>query len=345
MAIIRSRAPVRISFAGGGTDVSPYPEEVGGCVVNVAIDRYAYGTLILKDKGINIQSSDMKGFLYFNNSDEMEYNGTLDLVKAVIKNTGYTGGLEVFLRSDIPPRSGLGSSATTFVSLIGLFNHAGLFNRQKQGRRLTSYDIAELAFHLEREELMNIGGRQDQYSAVFGGLNFMEFCGGDHVKVSPLRIKKDYLLELEKHIVLAYVGARGDSGDIIRDHIRGYQEKNSRILDGLHGTKELANGVRHALLKGDLTQFGELIHLSWEEKKKFSYYMTNEKIDGIYEAARNAGALGGKLSGAGGGGGHMFFYCKPNTEINVRERVENAGAKVIDFHFDMNGLQTWEVVD
>ncbi len=335
--IIRSRAPVRISFAGGGTDVSPYTEEHNGCVISASINKYAWGTLQLrKDKKIFIQDSYSKLYKY-DSYKSMKYGTELDLLIAVIKSmTNGEIGLNMFLRGDVLPRSGLGSSASAFVALIALFNHL------KKEKRLNDYEVAELAYHLEREELENKGGRQDQYAAVFGGLNFIEFKGGDFVRVNPLRLKKDIILELEKSVLLVYAMDRSVSGDIITDQTKSYLERKKNVVNALNKAKDLAKEANYALRKGDLEEFGNLLHKGWQVKKKFSSMMSNSYIDKIYDLARKHGALGGKITGAGGGG-HMFFYCEPNKEQNVAKKLEEAGARVVPFSFDLEGLQTWEV--
>jgi D-glycero-alpha-D-manno-heptose-7-phosphate kinase len=165
-SIVRSRAPVRIYFGGGGTDISPYTEESGGVVLSAAISKYTYGSLTpLKNPGVNLISADYKQAVAFHDIKNLEYSGDLDLMKAVIRKLQPKGGFELFLRSDVPPNTGVGSSATAALALLGLFNHI------KKGRKLTSYELAELAFKIEAEELKNVGGRQDQYSASFGGIN------------------------------------------------------------------------------------------------------------------------------------------------------------------------------
>ncbi len=336
--IIRTKAPVRISFAGGGTDVSPYCEERGGCVVNVAINKYAWGTLELTNKpGICISSSNHPKILRFNSVKDITYNRTLDLLKSVVKHM-HNGkkGINLFLRSDVPPRSGLGSSASAFVSMIGLFNHL------KRDKKITDYEIAELAFNLERKELNNMGGKQDQYASVFGGLNYIEFKGNDFIRVNPLRLKQDYINELEKNLVLVHVGARKASGDIIKDQTKSYKKHNKNVTSGLDKTKEIAIETKYALTRGDLDYFGELLHDAWTAKKKFSSMITNPYIDKLYNLARKKGAIGGKISGAGGGG-HMILYCKPNKEQIVAHELTKAGVKIVPFSFDYNGLQSWEV--
>ena len=333
--IIRARAPVRISFAGGGTDVSPYCEEKGGCVVNAAINKYAYATLTTTKDKVIVESSDFNQTQEFRNITDIYYNGQLDLLKAVIKHYGKEN-IKLFLRSDTPPRSGLGSSASAFVAAMGVFEHL------KNENSMTNYEIAELAYKLEREELKNYGGRQDQYAAVFGGINFMEFKGNDFVKISPLKLSKDVLLELEKNLVLVNIGERRDSGDILIDQTARYEKGKEKVINAMDRSKELAIEVKKALIKGDLNRFGNLLHEAWEEKKKYSKMISNLKIDYLYKIARNAGAIGGKVSGAGGGG-HMIFYCKPNTEQLVSKTLEAAGCRVVSFSFDTNGLQSWEI--
>jgi len=336
--IIRSRSPVRISFGGGGTDIPPYCDEKVGCVVSATINKYAYATLETRnDQEIHIESADFLKSLHFGNLDEIVYNNDLDLLKAVIKKMNTTGmGLNIFMRSEVPPKSGLGSSASAFAAMIGLFNH------MKRERKMTEYEIAEFAYHLEREELKIGGGKQDQYATIFGGLNYIEF-GRGWTKVSPLRMKRDHILELEKHLVLFYTADRpGSSGDIIESQTKSYIKKDDDVVSALDKVKELAQEMRYALIKGDLERFGFLLHESWESKKKFSPHISNPYLDLIYDTAKKYGAIGGKITGAGGGG-FMLFFCRPNTEHIITEKLEKIGAKPMSFTFDMEGLQTWEV--
>jgi len=334
--IIQSRAPLRISFAGGGTDISPYCEKYGGCALNATINKYAWATLKLrKDKEIHIESYDFKQNLVFKSIREIRYDGKLDLIKAVVKNMPHIKtGINVFLRCDVIPKSGLGSSAAAFVAMIGAFNY--LLGEE----RLGNYEIAELAYDLERNKLGNKGGRQDQYASVFGGINFIEFEGNDFARVNPIRVLRDHVLELEKNLVLVNIGEREKSGDIILDQVHRFKDKD--MLIALKKTKETAIEMKHTLARGDLDHFGNLLHLAWQEKKKFSKMISNEYIDKLYDLALKHGALGGKITGAGGGG-HMLFYCRPNHEQMVSQVLRDAGAKAVDFTFDMNGLETWEV--
>jgi len=335
--VIRSRAPLRISLGGGGTDVSPYTEEYGGVALNAAINKYSWGSLDFTHDGkIHLHSYDYNQTLSLKNISALKYDGKLDLLKAVIKHM-YNGknGINLYLRTDVGPRSGLGGSASAFVAAIGLFNHI------KGRRTMSPYEIAEFAYKLEREELKVPGGRQDQYATVFGGFNFMEFKGHDFVRVTPLKIKKDYLLELETNTILVRIVPRKMADDVLADQRKNVQ--TGKTLEAMHSTKELAYEMKDALLGGDLDAFGGLLHRAWEEKKKFSKLISNPEIDRLYSIARKNGAIGGKITGAGGGG-HMIFYCKFNTEQKVKEALAKAGAIPVDFSFDFNGLQTWEVV-
>ncbi|MFA4819910.1 MAG: GHMP kinase [Candidatus Aenigmatarchaeota archaeon] len=340
--IIRSRSPVRVSFGGGGTDCSPYCDENGGCVVSATINKYAYATLMTRlDQEIHVESADFLKSVKFGHVNEIVYNNELDLLKVVIKKMNTSGmGLNIFMRSSVPPKSGLGGSAAVFAAMIGLFNH------MKREKKMTDYEVAELAHHLERDELKIGGGRQDQYATVFGGLNFIEF-GKGWVRVNPLKMKKDHLLELEKNLILVYAGDKTVSSiqaDIITDQMKSYTQKNVDVVEALNKTKEIAQDMRYALLRGDFERFGNLLHEGWVEKKKFSSLMTTPHINNLYDIAKKNGALGGKITGSGGGG-FMLFYCEPNKEHIVLEKLEQAGARPFTFTFDMEGLQTWECED
>ncbi len=336
----RSRAPVRISFGGGGTDVSPYCDERGGCVVNAAIDRYNYASGSFRnDEKVVIDSADYVQSLLYHSVKEMGKDPELALVKASITKMNPVGkGLEVYVRSDVPPKSGLGGSASAFVAMIGLFN-------EMNGVKMDRQKIAELAVKLEREELGNFGGRQDQYASSFGGINFLEFGKGGKVKVSPIRMKEGHVLELEKSLLMVYAAERSASGDIISDQMKRYsldKGKGVGTSDALDKTKEAAIGIRKALESGDLNEFGRLLDEGWKLKKKFSPLISNSGIDRIYEAALSSGAMGGKISGAGGGG-FMFFYCEPNKEHRVAERLRAMELDPKWVKFDFGGLKTWTV--
>tara|TARA_Y100000310_G_scaffold219097_1_gene220498 strand:- start:113 stop:1123 length:1011 start_codon:yes stop_codon:yes gene_type:complete len=335
MTVIRSRAPVRISFAGGGTDVAPYSEEKGGCVVSTTINKYSYTSLSLtgSDK-IKMNSHDSEE-LILKSFEDCIIDGQYDLAKCVLMEMQPTKGLELFFRNDVVPRSGLGSSAAAFVSLLGAFNEAFDLGKKK-------HELAQMAFDLERNRLKVKGGKQDQFASSYGGFNFIEFKNNE-VKVSPLNMSRNTLNELEKSIVLVFTKPRETQGhDIISDQTKSLEQGNKDTINAFDAAKQNALEMKSALEKTDLEKFGMLLDSGWEEKKKYSKFITNQFIDKLYSEAKNAGAIGGKLSGAGGGG-HMVFYCYPDKEIQVKEKLESLGAKIIPFSFESQGLESWSV--
>ena len=336
--IIRSRAPMRIAFGGGGTDISPYSDRRGGCVFNSAINKYVYGTLQLRDdRSVKIISADYKKTYVYRGIEELNAEKNLDLITAIVKRLNITYGFELFVRSDVPPSTGLGSSASVAVAVIGLFNHY-------MGRStMNLHEIAELAFEIECKDLKNLGGRQDQYASAYGGFNFFEFKGGDFVKVSPVKLSEEVIFELEKNLVLCYIGSRKNSGDLqtkLRNSsISGDNKEKLQYLDLV---KNLAYRSWQSLSRGNLEEFGRLLGCSWEAKKKSNPDVTNPFIDRVYEVALKNGAIGGRITGAGGGG-HMIFYCYPNKEQEVSKAVSRLGVNIVDFGFDKEGLRVWEV--
>ena len=316
--LVRSRAPARISFGGGGTDVPPFDGEYGGLVLSTTVNKYVYGTLQTRtDKQLKFRSADYKRSLEFEHIGMLEYTGDLDLMKAVFRVTKPEFGADVFLRSDITPNSGLGTSASACASMLGLVN----FLKEK---KLDNFEISELAYSIEVDELKNKSGRQDQYAAVFGGFNLIEFKGKDAVKVSPIKISKDRLYELEKNMLLAYTGPRESSGKIVGRQIESVMKNQKDVVDALISSKLTVKEMYRALEGGNFDEFGRLLDEQWQYKKKFNPLVTNKRIDALYDAARKNGALGGKITGAGGGG-FMVFLCESNTEqigrASCRERV------------------------
>jgi D-glycero-alpha-D-manno-heptose-7-phosphate kinase len=335
--IIRSKAPLRISFCGGGTDVSPYVEERGGVVLSVTIDKYAYASLRIRDdENISVQSLDYDIVAKYRVDDDLEYNGELDLVKAVIRNmcNGNKQGLDFFMHSDAPPGSGLGSSSTVVVALIGLIRHW-------QRLPLTNYEIADLAYRIERVDLNIKGGMQDQYAAVFGGFNFIEF-GRDAVIVNPLRIEDDIINELQYNLLLCYTGRTRLSANIITTQVDNYVRKEGEVVTAMDELKEITVGLKNALLQGRLDDFGALLNEAWFNKKKMAKQITSTTIDTLYDTARKNGALGGKILGAGGGG-YLLLYCPFDRKHIIAEELEKLGGQVVEFTFDYHGLQSWEV--
>ncbi len=337
--LLRARAPLRVSFAGGGTDVPPYPAEQGGLVLSATINRYAYGTLRPRqDRQIGIQSLDLDAVASIALEDARPDGDRLDLIKAAIQTVASDSpnGFDLFLHSAAPPGSGLGSSSAVVVTLVGL-----LSTHMKMP--LTDYEKARLAYKVEREDLGLKGGTQDQYAAVFGGFNFMEFQE-ENVIVNPLRIPPETIHELEYNLLLCFTGGTRVSDHIIDDQTTRYKSQDSSTIDGLHMQKQLAVEMKNALLQGKLTEFGGLLDRAWSFKKQMSPKITNPHIDELYEEALRCGALGGKVTGAGGGG-YMMLYCHYDTKHKVRAALSALGAEAIDFQFDHSGLTTWSYQD
>lgn len=333
--IIRSKAPLRISFAGGGTDVSPYPEERGGAVLSATINKYAYTTLIARSGNtIKIRSLDYDTLVKYHIDERIEYDGELDLAKAVTKVMAIDRGCELLLHSSAPPGSGLGSSSSMVVSLVGAF-------KQWLSLPLTNYEIAEIAYHIERDEVGIKGGKQDQYATTFGGFNFIEFLDKTTI-VNPLRVDQDIINELEYRLLLCYTGKTRVSSGIIEDQIKEYKSGREDVVRALEETKILASEMKNAFLLGHLERFGTLLHEGWCIKKKFSSKITSTHINELYTAARKSGAIGGKLVGAGGGG-YMLLFCKFDKKQLVAEKLQELGGQIVDFAFESKGLQTWEV--
>jgi D-glycero-alpha-D-manno-heptose-7-phosphate kinase len=332
---VRCRAPLRIGFGGGGTDVPPYPEEKGGAVLSTTIGKYAYCTLMARnDDRINVTSLDYDLVASYSVNAEPRYDGNLDLVKAAIHAMNVKSGCDLFLHTDAPPGSGLGTSSALVVAIVGAF-------RQWLKLPLTGYDIAELAYHIERDEAGIKGGRQDQYAATFGGFNFIEFLGKTTI-VNPLRIDWNTINELEYRLMLCYTGGTRLSAGILDDQVAGYKERKVDVLKAFEETKQLAFDMKNALLLGKLNEFGSLLHQAWSCKKRLSKKITDPQIDELYELARQNGSIGGKLLGAGGGG-YLLFLCEFDKWHIVAEKLERAGGKIVGFTFDLRGMQSWEV--
>jgi len=339
--LIRAKSPLRISFAGGGTDVPPYPQKEGGCVLSATINKYAYGTLKPRDDDqIQVRSLDFEIFQSYDveNYDvdgKLIYDGKLDLVKAAINRfQEYSNpkGFELFLQSDAPPGSGLGSSSAMTSTLAGLL-------REFIGISTTDYGMADIIYKIEREDLGIKGGLQDQYATVFGGFNYIEFLAHE-VIVHPLRLKPYILNELTYNLLLCYTGKTRPSDNIISDQVENYKKGKDKTIEGLRELKNMTIDMKNALLLGNLNNFGELLHYSWESKKKMSDRITNPIIDEMYEESRKNGVIGGKLLGAGGGG-YMVLYCQFDKKYKVAKKLREMGGKLTEFDFENGGLQTW----
>jgi D-glycero-alpha-D-manno-heptose-7-phosphate kinase len=337
---VRSRTPTRVDFAGGTTDLLAFSSCEGGAVVNAAIDRHAYCTLQTEVvDGIRISSQDLGLFVSAAGIRELEYDGNLDLLKAAAKALNLPTGLDITVRCDAPPGSGTGSSASVGVALLGLLDW--LRSRQSdRPYRLSRFELAEMACTLEKS-LGIVGGKQDQYAAAVGGFNYMEFYGDGKVVVEPLDLAPSVVCDLEKHLVLCYSGESRLSGSTNLRMISAYEAGDPVVGGALRAVKRVAQDMHRALLIGNLSWFGELLNEEWEARRLLSEGVVTDRLAELHQAAMGAGAVGGKVCGAGGGG-CLLFMSQPDQEGTVRRALEGAGGRIIDFSFDMRGLQVWE---
>lgn len=325
------RAPVRISFAGGGTDLPSYYLRHGGMVVSAAIDKYFYVFLtVTRRPDIEINSSDYQTFYRQPAADDMLWDGALSLPRAVLSHFKIHEGLSMFLASQVPPGTGLGSSSTATVAMIKAVTSL-------LGRGLSKHEIAEVASYVEIEKLGMPIGKQDQYAAAFGGINAIWF-DADGIIVEPLTVRYETVERLERNLLLFYTGAARESARVLGEQNRATLADDPAVLDALHALKGMAGEARRHLERGDLDAFGELLHEGWERKKRLASGITNARIDEWYETARSLGARGGKITGAGGGG-FLMLYCPPGAAARVTLGLEAQGLKRMDFAFDFDGAK------
>ncbi|HEY5509827.1 MAG TPA: hypothetical protein VIK10_02260 [Prolixibacteraceae bacterium] len=338
--IIRSKAPLRIGLAGGGSDVSPYSDIYGGAILNATIDLYAYASLEpTNDNKIVFQSVDKGITLIFDSQEVLPVHADLPLhagiYNRVVRDFQCNPlSFKLITHADAPPGSGLGSSSTLVTTILGAFV-------EWLKLPLGENDIARLAYEIERLDLGLSGGKQDQYSATFGGINFMEFLADDVVIVNPLRLKSSLISELAYSTVLYFTGASRLSDNIIDEQKRSVKENQVAKIEAMHKIKEQAYLMKEALLKEDLNEIGPILDFGWKNKRQMASGITNPLIDEIYQAALSAGSTGGKVSGAGGGG-FMFFYCPQNSRHKVIEALKKFGGEVRAFNFSNKGLTSWQ---
>jgi D-glycero-alpha-D-manno-heptose-7-phosphate kinase len=339
--IIRSKAPLRIGLAGGGTDVSPYSDIYGGAILNATISLYAYASIKPREDGkIIINAIDRNEIIEYNSQEELPIDGNLDLVKGVYNRivkdfVKKPLSFEINTYVDAPPGSGLGSSSTLVVAILGAFV-------EWLKLPLGEYDIAHLAYVIEREDLKMAGGKQDQYAATFGGVNYMEFYGNDKVIVNPLRIKSKFLHELEHNLVLFYTQTSRLSSKIIQEQKDNVNAKKDSSIDAMHQLKEQSILMKEAILQGEVDSIGKILHDGWMHKKLMADGISNASIDGIYETALQNGATGGKISGAGGGG-FMIFYAPYIHKYKLIKKLSELGGNVMNYSLTTEGLTTWIV--
>jgi D-glycero-alpha-D-manno-heptose-7-phosphate kinase len=335
--IIRSIAPLRLGIAGGSSDLPSFVERFGGYVLNATINKYVYASLYpRKDERFSIKSEDYGIIINGDSCESLSYDGNLDLIKAVINrirlmHTGFLPGFDITVASDAPPGAGLGTSSTVIVAILGLF-------REWLSLDLNSYELAKLAWDIERKDMLQDGGYQDQYSSAFGGFNFMEFHKDGSVIINPLAIRPWIKRELQHNLLLVYSGMTHRSPELIKEQAVN-SEANTKYIQHI---KEIAVAAKEDLLTEDLRNFGQILSLEWGYKKKLSNKVSNEVVEAMEEAALEHGAEGLKLTGAGGGG-MMIVYADWSKKRNIANALKKLGCQPWDFNWEDNGVYTWSV--
>lgn len=334
-----AKAPFRIGLAGGGTDVSPYCDQFGGAVVNATINKYAHASILPRNDGKII-------FIQENTGKRWEGNAALEITvdedfflqqgvyNHIAKHFNKAPlSFELVTSMDVPTGSGLGTSSTLVVAMIAAF-------AEWLKLPLGNYDLARMAYEIERLELAKNGGRQDQYAATFGGFNFIEFQTNDSVIVNPLHLENNFANDLAYSLVLFYMKTSRASANIIAKQQDNIRKGKKDALLATHELKNSTHSMKEALMQSDLMKIGRLMDASWHSKKKLSAHITNPKIDSIYEVAMNSGAIGGKISGAGGGG-FMIFCCPEHSKSQVVQALGNMGGQVFPYSFVNQGVKRW----
>jgi D-glycero-alpha-D-manno-heptose-7-phosphate kinase len=342
--LIRSRAPLRLGLAGGGTDVSPYCDEFGGAILNATIDYYAYAALEpLNGGSIEFLSADLQESAVYDAAPELAMDGRLDLFKAVYNHVvrNHNGGrplsVRISTRVDVPAGSGLGSSSTLVVAMLKAYV-------EWLNLPFGEYELAHTAYVIEREEAGLAGGKQDQYAAAFGGFNFMEFGQRGHVLVNPLRINDWVISELEASLLLYFTGKSRNSAEIIDEQSRNVRSRNETALEAMHSTKAEAFRMKECLLRGDFQALYAVLRSSWESKKRMASQIVNQHIERLYACALDAGASCARISGAGGGG-FMMFLTDPihKDRVAAALHAQQEGGTAYGCHFTARGVQAWRV--
>lgn len=339
--LIRSRGPLRIGLAGGGTDVSPYSDIYGGYILNASIDMYTYCTIEPTENGkICFIAADTGSTFESEGVAEIPIDENLKLHKGVYNyvvkkyNDHKPLSLKLTTYADSPVGSGLGTSSTLVVTMLKAY---------QEWLKLSfgEYDLAHIAFEIERLQLGLAGGKQDQFSAAFGGINFMEFFK-TNVLVNPLKVKSWIISELESSILLYYTGISRESSKIIEEQIKGAVERNEESIQAMHELKESALKMKGAVLKGDFVLFAECLREGWISKKKTASTISNSEIDKIYDFILKNGGIAAKISGAGGGG-FMMIYCDPLRRPALIEELNKKGGKTLTIKFSQEGVQSWTI--
>lgn len=338
--IIRSKAPFRIGLAGGGTDVSPYSDLYGGCILNATINLYAYANIEPRnDNKIVFCIPQTKEEYIFDSEAELPIlKDKADLMKGVYNRvvkdfTHKPLSFTLTCALEVPFGSGLGTSSTLAIAILGAYT-------EWLSLPLGDYDLAYLAYLIERIDLKQAGGKQDQYAAAFGGFNFMEFYSEDKVIVNPLRIRNEIINELSNNLLLYYTNSSRNSGDIIEKQQKNVKEHRESSIEAMHQIKKQSYEIKEAILKNNLDEIGNVLHRGWTYKREMADGISTPLFEELYNTAISAGATGGKISGAGGGG-YVFFYCPGNTRFAVARTLEGLGGRVQAYTFTKKGLETW----
>lgn len=340
--VVRSRAPLRLGLAGGGSDVSPYSDRYGGFVLNAAINMYANCTVETLDDGkVEFVAADMNEMCSSRVVSSFRLEAPLMLHKAVYNRVvrDYRNGQPLSIRvttySDVPPGSGLGSSSTIVVAMLKSY-------QELLKLPLGEYDLARLAYEIERQDCGLIGGKQDQYAATFGGFNFMEFYADDRVVVNPLRIRREIVNEIECGMLLYYTGQSRESASIIEHQIKSVESGACKSIEATHMVKQAAVKMKEALLRADIACMAGILGDSWKSKMRMASTITNPRIENFYTSAIEAGAISAKISGAGGGG-FMMLFVEPTKRVSVERALAPLGGSFYRFHFVKEGAQAWMV--
>jgi D-glycero-alpha-D-manno-heptose-7-phosphate kinase len=334
--IIRSKAPFRVSFGGGGTDLPPYCVDHGGCTINTTIDRHVFITIEARDdKEVRIDAVNMNRKIGFELGDK-DYSEDFEIFKGVLNVLDVETGFNITVYSELPPGSGMGGSSSLAVALIGALDEYYNWN-------LSPHEIAQKAYEIERIELEQKGGYQDQFAAAYGGFCFTKFT--DKVKVDPIDTTAEIINELQYRLILCYVGGSHFSSDIQDEVIEGYEIEKKSYMDAMQDLKDIAHEMREIVESKEinrLSEFGQLLHQGWLAKKSLSDKISNKNIENFYVTSRKFGVLGGKLLGAGGGG-HLLLFSDPKEKYKVIQELEEIGGQIINFHFNPRGLEVWKI--
>ncbi len=334
--IIRSKAPFRVSFGGGGTDMAPYCVDHGGCVISTTIDRHVFINLTPReDRKIRVYSVNYQKELLFDIGDK-DYNREFEIFKGIINVLDVKDGFDIINYSELPAGSGMGGSSTLSVALIGAFN-------EYYNLGLSTHEIAQKAYNVERIELGQKGGYQDQFAAAYGGFNFIEFT--QETRVTPIKTNQDMINELQYGLILCYVGGSHFSSDIQDEVLKGYVIEKKSYMEAMQDLKDVAHAMKEVMESNSLEnihEFGNLLHKGWLAKKSLSTKISNKNIENFYLISRKFGVLGGKLLGAGGGG-HLLLFSEPSRRFKVIQELEKIGGKIVNFHFNPKGLEIWKI--